>query len=145
MAPLRRLGSRVSDRLRDIHQRDTAGHESDLGINVTNTLASALRALLTFAGLGETSMIRALVARWFIPLALATVTACGPSQSANAPAAPTANVSGTVAAQVQATVQALSKPQGTPPTTPAPVLPTIQTTATVNLPIVLDEHFATPP
>jgi hypothetical protein len=92
-------------------------------------------------------MIRAdIVARWFvIPLALATGTACGPTQLANAPAVPTANVSGTVAAQVQATVQALSRTPNDSPTTPLPVLPTTQATPPVDLPIVLDEHFANPP
>ena len=51
-------------------------------------------------------MIRAgVVARWFvIPLALAAATACRPSPSTSTPGAPTADISGTVAAQVQATV-----------------------------------------
>src|SRR5262249_28303559 len=93
------------------------------------------------------SMIRTgFFARWFaFPLALTTAAACGPSPSANAPVAPTANVSGTVAAQVQATVQALNRTRTDSATTPPPVLPTAQATAPVNVPIVLDEHFAKRP
>src|SRR4051794_35072225 len=94
----------------------------------------------------------AIVARWFaIPLVLAAAIACRPSQSAPAPQAPTADVSGTVAAQVKATVQTLSETRNSAPATPAPSAPTAiapsltQAVPVVNLPIVLDEHFATPP
>jgi hypothetical protein len=86
--------------------------------------------------------------RFVIPLALAAVAGCGaPTPSTISPAAiPTADVSGTVTAQVRATIQALGATRNGSPATPPPAAPaSTATVAPVALPIVLDERFTTPP